>query len=171
MPTGDSVGAGVGGYYDPTTGQFLTIDPLLDQTGQPYAYVGGDPVNALDPTGLDGILGTGISLPSPSHLLQGAAGAIRSAENYASGALHTDWKALLDTSAAVNSFALAHRGTIATAAAIGVCLTPGVDIVGCGAAAALALSARVEQRIQEEGFQKSLAANSLGSLSRRSRLG
>jgi hypothetical protein len=151
----------VGRYYDPTTGQFLSVDPLVDRTGQPYAYVGGNPVNALDPTGLGGILGTGINVPSPGQLLQGAAGAIRSAETYATGALRTDWNALLDTSAAVDSFASAHRGTITTAAAIGVCLTPGVDIVGCGAAAALALSVRVEQRIQEEGFQKSLAANSL----------
>jgi uncharacterized protein RhaS with RHS repeats len=41
----------VGRYYDPATGQFLTVDPLVDETGQPYAYTGGDPVNAKDPAG------------------------------------------------------------------------------------------------------------------------
>ena len=41
----------VGRYYDPATGQFLTVDPLVDETGQPYAYTGGDPVDATDPTG------------------------------------------------------------------------------------------------------------------------
>ncbi len=44
----------VGRYYDPTTGQFLTVDPLVDQTDAPYAYVAGDPVNEIDPFGLSG---------------------------------------------------------------------------------------------------------------------
>ncbi len=69
----------IGRYYDPTTGQFLTVDPLVDQTGQPYAYVSGDPVNALDPTGFDGLLGTGINLPSPNDVLQSTEGAVAGA--------------------------------------------------------------------------------------------
>jgi hypothetical protein len=43
-----------GRYYDPATGQFLSVDPALDLTGQPYQYVGDDPVNANDPLGLWG---------------------------------------------------------------------------------------------------------------------
>jgi len=39
-------------YYDPATGQFLTVDPLVDSTGHPYAYAGDSPVNATDPAGL-----------------------------------------------------------------------------------------------------------------------
>jgi len=39
-------------YYDPTTAQFLTIDPLIAVTGTPYAYVAGNPLNHTDPTGL-----------------------------------------------------------------------------------------------------------------------
>ena len=42
----------VGRYYDPTTGQFLTVDPDVAETGQPYAYTGDDPVNGTDPLGL-----------------------------------------------------------------------------------------------------------------------
>lgn len=38
--------------YDPATGQFLQIDPALDQTRQPYEYVGGAPLQNVDPTGL-----------------------------------------------------------------------------------------------------------------------
>jgi uncharacterized protein RhaS with RHS repeats len=41
-------------YYDPTTGQFLSVDPLVDATGTPYAYADDDPVNSTDPTGLGG---------------------------------------------------------------------------------------------------------------------
>jgi len=47
----------VGRYYDPATGQFLTVDPNVAQTGQPYAYTGDDPLNATDPLGLFCILG------------------------------------------------------------------------------------------------------------------
>ena len=39
-------------YYDPATGQFLTVDPLVDETGQSYVYAGDDPVNESDPSGL-----------------------------------------------------------------------------------------------------------------------
>ncbi len=38
-------------YYDPATQQFLTVDPLLAQTEQAYAYAGGSPTNATDPSG------------------------------------------------------------------------------------------------------------------------
>ena len=40
-------------YYDPTTAQFLTRDPLVAKTMSPYGYAAGDPLNASDPSGLD----------------------------------------------------------------------------------------------------------------------
>jgi len=39
-------------YYDPTTGQFLTRDPIEAVTREPYSYAGNDPVNGTDPSGL-----------------------------------------------------------------------------------------------------------------------
>jgi RHS repeat-associated protein len=39
-------------YYDPTTGQFLTRDPANALTRSAYGYVGGNPLNAADPSGL-----------------------------------------------------------------------------------------------------------------------
>jgi RHS repeat-associated protein len=39
-------------YYDPVTGQFLTVDPDVATTGQAYAFTGDDPVNATDANGL-----------------------------------------------------------------------------------------------------------------------
>ena len=41
-------------WYDPSTGQFLSVDPDVEQTSQPYAYADDDPINATDPTGLCG---------------------------------------------------------------------------------------------------------------------
>ncbi len=40
-------------WYDPGTEQFLSVDPLVSQTAQPYAYAGHDPANLGDPSGLD----------------------------------------------------------------------------------------------------------------------
>jgi RHS repeat-associated protein len=40
-------------YYDPTTAQFLTVDPLLAQTHNPYGYAADDPTTESDPGGLD----------------------------------------------------------------------------------------------------------------------
>ncbi|MDE2342940.1 MAG: hypothetical protein KGL63_06030 [Betaproteobacteria bacterium] len=45
-------------YYDPTTAQFLSVDPLVGQTHAPYALTGDNPLNATEPTGLH-LLGCG----------------------------------------------------------------------------------------------------------------
>ena len=39
-------------YHDPTTGQFLSKDPLVTKTKEPYAYVADNPLNASDSSGL-----------------------------------------------------------------------------------------------------------------------
>jgi RHS repeat-associated protein len=39
--------------YDPTTAQFLTVDPDVDQTRLPYAYTASNPLDHSDPTGLN----------------------------------------------------------------------------------------------------------------------
>lgn len=38
-------------YYDPTTDQFLSIDPDVTTTYQPYVFTNDDPLNAEDPLG------------------------------------------------------------------------------------------------------------------------
>lgn len=39
-------------YYDPTTGVFLSVDPLVATTGDPYLYANGNPTTLSDPLGL-----------------------------------------------------------------------------------------------------------------------
>jgi RHS repeat-associated protein len=39
--------------YDPFTGSYLQVDPLLDSTWSTYVYVAGNPVGKEDPTGLE----------------------------------------------------------------------------------------------------------------------
>jgi RHS repeat-associated protein len=58
--------------YDPATAQFLSVDPLAPITGEPYTDTYGNPVSAVDPTGL-----CSISPFSSSSCLSDAAGAVK----------------------------------------------------------------------------------------------
>jgi RHS repeat-associated protein len=68
-------------YYDPTTAQFLTRDPLEDETCQPYSYAGDDPIDNSDPSGLS-CLGDWC----PGQSLQFAEGEVIGAGKFASSA-------------------------------------------------------------------------------------
>ena len=39
-------------WYTPATGQFLSVDPALESTDQPYSYTKDNPVDGTDPSGL-----------------------------------------------------------------------------------------------------------------------
>ena len=54
--------------YDPSTAQFLSVDPLKATTGAPYYYAGDNPLNEADPTGLGNWLNLGI--PSPGEVAE-----------------------------------------------------------------------------------------------------
>lgn len=50
-------------FYDPATAQFLTVDPAVGATREPFAYGGSNPIRFKDPTGLsvvEDIEGVGI---------------------------------------------------------------------------------------------------------------
>jgi RHS repeat-associated protein len=66
--------------YDPATGQFLQVDPAVDDTRQPYAYAYNNPLLWTDPTGLDvwGDIGEGL-LGFGAGLLDGLTGGASSA--------------------------------------------------------------------------------------------
>jgi RHS repeat-associated protein len=66
--------------YDPASGRFLQADPLLfASSADPYAYVGGDPVDLVDPSGEAGIL---IALAVAAVIGAVAGGAINAAHQY-----------------------------------------------------------------------------------------
>jgi len=63
-------------YYDPATAQFLTRDPLVGVTGNPYGYTDGNPLQFADPLGLDWwnpLSWDADSLDNASLILSGAA--------------------------------------------------------------------------------------------------
>lgn len=78
-------------YYDPDTGQFLTRDPLLAVTQDPYGYALNNPVNATDPTGLCGIFGDGPCTPGgiASDLKKRGGQALNSAGDAASAVVRS----------------------------------------------------------------------------------
>ncbi len=47
-------------YYDPATAQFLTVDPATSLTRAPYNFVSDNPLNLVDPKGLEAV-----PLPAP----------------------------------------------------------------------------------------------------------
>ncbi len=101
-------------WYDPATAQFLTVDPLVAVTGQPYAYVGGDPVNAVDAWGLQGgasILtwAAAISFDEGAAAVCGAGAWIPIADVVDCGAVAIAAGAVTATAVAVN---LPHLGSI-----------------------------------------------------------
>ncbi len=49
--------------YDPASASFLSVDPALASTGMPYAYTPGNPLQAVDPLGLNWLSDT---LTSPA---------------------------------------------------------------------------------------------------------
>ena len=59
-------------YYDPVTGQFLSVDPDVRSTNEPYGYANGDPVIVSDPTGLAAIgwSGSARGRPVPTRQLR-----------------------------------------------------------------------------------------------------
>ncbi|MGO9911561.1 MAG: RHS repeat-associated core domain-containing protein [Acidimicrobiales bacterium] len=48
-------------YYDPTTGQFMSVDPDLQTTLQPYEYAADNPPTSGDPVGLSAVAYTACS--------------------------------------------------------------------------------------------------------------
>jgi RHS repeat-associated protein len=58
-------------YYDPISDQFLSVDPLFNATGEPYSYVGDNPINEVDGQGL-AVKGVCISASLEGGLLIGA---------------------------------------------------------------------------------------------------
>ena len=130
----------VGRYYDPANGQFLSVDPKVEQTLEAYLYVGDDPVNEIDPSGLKGGPAIGMALAedqacgwesSHSNTPRCRAFMVH-LENYERQLERFDWSDVVTVLGIVAG---------AAAAATGI----GAVIEGVGAAAAIAAGATVSE--------------------------
>jgi RHS repeat-associated protein len=68
-------------YYDPATGQFITRDPAVRETRQPYAYVNDSPANGIDPAGL-GDCPNGVAIPFTDLCLDNPLDLSQDAQNF-----------------------------------------------------------------------------------------
>jgi RHS repeat-associated protein len=62
--------------YDPSTSQFLNRDPAINLTKEPYNYVGNNPINLIDPSGLIDWKKLGTSVVNNALPFLGGAGLI-----------------------------------------------------------------------------------------------
>ena len=149
-----STGSSVHRYYDPVTAQFTSVDPLVQSTGQPYSYAGGDPVNGVDPTGM-------ISCPS---WVPGC-GTITDVQNVLSN--HGSWRAEADYLAGVAngltldvfSIAEPYCGSIPWPYGLGTGIGVATSIVGSAAAADALGAGDIAYRSRSFGPGSSLFGN------------
>jgi RHS repeat-associated protein len=120
-------------YYDPGTDQFLTLDPLVDLTDEPYGYANDNPANGTDPTGL-----CDVNPLASSNCYDDAANAVSSGVNDAVNAGETAGSAVVDTAEAAAPYAEAVGADIGCAA---TAEDPGVDVETCGEAEELTAAA------------------------------
>ena len=118
-------------WYDPATGQFLTRDPLVAVSSDPYGYAGNSPVNNTDPTGLICFGAACVDVPLIDDV---------------GAALDRVWDTAGEVASDTGGALIRNRGAIATVGALGLCFVPAVGWVGCGAASVGALGVRTEQR-------------------------
>jgi RHS repeat-associated protein len=120
--------------YDPTTAQFLTVDPFVALTGEPYSYVADNPLNQADPTGRCGFFCIGGIVLGAVAVATGVGAVVVGAE-VATTVLATT-SAVTGTGAflADGDECVTHGGIACVGAGVGLVATAGAGAVVVGAA-------------------------------------
>jgi len=120
-------------YYDPTTGQFLSRDPLLVFTRASYGFTADNPTNRSDPTGECGLWGSDTCVGD-------AAGAVSSGFQSVADAITSNAGIIATVASSVATVASGVATGCAVVAAIvtlgtgeGACAVAGLFAVGAGA--------------------------------------
>lgn len=118
-------------YYDPKTAQFLTIDPALGVTGQPYAYAGNNPINLADPFGM----WPGESLwNGVKDAVGSAVSAIGSGLSAVGNHVADNWRSYARGALIVGGIVAAGACIVATAGICGGVIATGASLFAMGAA-------------------------------------
>jgi len=111
-------------HYDPSTGTFLQVDPLVVETSEPYAYALQNPYRFWDPTGMRP---SGLSVPSSplsssslgSYSLPSTSSSVAYASYSPNGALTLDARSTQSSPNAVPQSAVDYTRALADAAGRG----------------------------------------------------
>ena len=98
-------------YYDPTTDEFLSIDPDVATTDQPYVFTNDDPLNAEDPLGLQGSAGVEAETKYREQVADKCDG---HPERSGCRGLDINWNAVIETATII-------AGSACALATVGVC--------------------------------------------------
>jgi RHS repeat-associated protein len=102
-------------YYDPSTGQFISVDPAVNQTLAPYSYTDGNPVSQTDPTGEQNICPSpdGCSGGTPPYATGKCANAVPSCRyDWALNATMSEWQNIIDSSEFYKIYAARAKGNL-----------------------------------------------------------
>jgi RHS repeat-associated protein len=127
--------------YDPTTDQFLSVDPFVALTGEPYSYAEDNPINKYDPSGrcglvcVAGIVLGGVAVATGVGAVVVGAGAVATA--LAATSVATGAGAF----AADSDECVTHVGIACVGAGVGLVATAGAGAVVFGATGEFAAGA------------------------------
>lgn len=112
-------------YYDPTTAQFMSVDPLAPITRAAYSYAADSPLNAIDPAGLSATnIGNSFSATNCS-------GVVASLQDQSSTGI--DWNSIWSQTLSIAGGVL--LGIVATTSVVAICAA--TVAVGCVVAVAI----------------------------------
>jgi RHS repeat-associated protein len=120
--------------YEPGTGQFVSVDPLIRYTRAPYSYALGNPVTYWDPTGL--FLGIPFT-PSTGEVVHDIS---ESVEEGVEEGVHFVGHVLSE-----------HYGQLAEAGALGLCVATEVGAIPCLVATGTGFIASTVQNVTSPG--------------------
>jgi hypothetical protein len=135
-------------YYDPATGEFLSVDPDVATTDQPYVFTNDDPLNTTDPLGMEAL---------KSVVDQDDAAAKRCKDNPKADGCRGN-----DVVGDVGSFVKNNIGTISSGVAVAGLFIPGVDIADVAIFAGVGVASRVTQRSLDD-HSSPLSSKNLGA--------
>ena len=122
----------VGRYYDPATGQFLSVDAKVQQTLEAYLYAGDDPVNRIDPSGMFNVGAPGEANSPDVRCRVSCSGGF--------GVLLVLVRGAKAAGHATSDFVRSNAGIIATAASLAALAIPGIDFIDLGVIGGISVS-------------------------------
>lgn len=145
-------------YYDPSTGQFLSRDPLAAMTGHPYSYAGNNPLSFTDPMGLApwDVVTDAVSTLAPDCMFgKNPNGSCRGSD--ATNVVHVVNTASSYVAGAAGLCAAAGAASIIGAPIAAGCATVGSAAVGVNAATGLYLTATGNKSVGSYAVDLALA--------------